>query len=170
MMTEENIKEAISIRFIEAVVNYKGYKTVSVHPDHGTDVSIVEVDYRIEDEQKRYFDTGREIKVQLKSTTVSSIIWEDTQLKYDLESKTYNDLITRKNNYRPLLLILFVLPENIDNWILLTAEELAIRKQAYWYFPEATTFTENVRTIRITIPKTNLFAANTIDNLFETFT
>ncbi|MDD3858588.1 MAG: DUF4365 domain-containing protein [Bacteroidales bacterium] len=169
MMTEENIKEALGLRFIEAIASKLGYKTNSVYPDHGTDLSIIEVDYREENGHRRYFDTGRELKIQVKSTTVNSIVWDDSVLKYDLEAKTYNDLIQRKNNQHPLLLVLFILPENNVEWLSLSAEELVIRKQAFWYFPDSTTLTSNIGSQRITLPRENIFSLETIDNLFENY-
>ena len=83
MMTEENIKEALSIKFIEAIASYKGFKTVSFSPDHGTDLSIIEVATRSEKLGLRYFDTGRELKVQLKTTTERNVIFKETELSYD---------------------------------------------------------------------------------------
>lgn len=168
-MTDENIKEALGLRFIEVLANYKGFKTNTSYPDYGTDLEIIEVDFRIENDHKRYCDTGRELKIQLKSTTENSIIQDTSVLKYDLEIKTYNDLISRKNNLRPLLLVLFILPDNPDSWLLLTVDELLIRKQAYWFYPESLQKTDNTSTIRICIPKTNLFSTETIDELFENF-
>ena len=44
MMTEEHIKEAISLRYIELVAAYNGYKSSSASPDYGTDLDIKEVD------------------------------------------------------------------------------------------------------------------------------
>lgn len=91
MMTEEHIKEAISLRYIELIAAYNGYKTSSSYPDYGTDLSIIEVGYRIENDRKKYLDTGRELKFQLKATTVSSIIEENSTIKYDLDAKTFNE-------------------------------------------------------------------------------
>ena len=60
MMTEEHIKEAISLRYIELIAAFNGFKTSSSYPDYGTDLDIKEVDFRIENQHKRYLETGRE--------------------------------------------------------------------------------------------------------------
>lgn len=83
-MTEEHIKEALSLRYIELIAAFNGYKTSSTSPDYGTDLDIIEVDFRIENQHKRYLDTGRELKLQLKATTENSIVVENEIIKYDL--------------------------------------------------------------------------------------
>ena len=42
MMTEEHIKEAISLRYIELIAAFNGFKTSSSYPDYGTDLDIKE--------------------------------------------------------------------------------------------------------------------------------
>lgn len=52
MITEEHIKEALSLRYIELVTAYNGFKTSSSYPDYGTDLDIKEVDFRMENQHK----------------------------------------------------------------------------------------------------------------------
>lgn len=95
-MTVQDIKEELSIRLIECIANFNGFDTVVPKKDYGTDISIKEQGIRIENGRHRYFDTGRELKIQAKSTTIKSITENDIFISYNLESKTYNDLISRK--------------------------------------------------------------------------
>jgi len=170
MFTEENIKEAISLRYIELVAAYNGYKTSSVYPDNGTDLSIIEVDYRIENEKKRYCDTGRELKIQVKATTQDSVSEDESKIKYDLEAKTFNDLIERRDNRYFLFLILFILPPNKTDWIKISDNELVTKKCAYWYFTDKNEIkTSNTEKKRITLYKKNLISQKTLTQLFEKF-
>jgi hypothetical protein len=98
MMTEEHIKEALSLRYIELIAALNGFKTSTSYPDYGTDLEIKEVDYRDNKHGKRYLETGRELKFQLKATTENSVIEEDESIKYDLNATTYNDLLIRKDS------------------------------------------------------------------------
>lgn len=169
-MTEEHIKEAISLRYIELVAAYNGYKTSSASPDYGTDLDIKEVDFRLENNHKRYFETVRELKFQLKTSTENSVIVEDNLIKYDLNTSTYNDLISRKNTKNPLILILFVLPHDKVNWLNISDEQLIAKKCAYWFYPENTEIlTENTGKKRITISKTNFISNDTLNILFERY-
>lgn len=168
MMTEEHIKEAISLRYIELIAAYNGYNTGIPEKDYGEDLHIIEVGYN--NERKRYSSTGRILKFQLKSTTENSISNEENLIKYDLEAKSFNDLIERKNNCHPLILLLFILPVEKTDWINISEEELITKKCAYWYFPEQTELsTTNTTKKRITINKNNLFKLNTLNQLIENF-
>lgn len=170
MMTDEHIKEAISLRFVELIAAVNGYKTSSTYPDYGTDLKIIEVDYRIENEHKRYLETGRELSLQLKATTDKSISIEDEKIKYDLQAATFNDLIQRRETKNPLVLILFVLPFDKTNWTKISDKELVVRRCAYWYYPpETSENTTNSNTKRIEISKDNLISSQVLNQLFEKF-
>lgn len=169
-MTEEHIKEAISLRYIELIAAFNGFKTSSTYPDYGTDLDIKEIDFRLENDRKRYYETGRELKFQLKATTESSVIEEENLIKYDLNASTYNDLILRKYSKNPLILILFVLPIDKENWLNISEVELIAKKCAYWFLPESNEiFTSNTGKKRIVISKNNLISNNTLNNLFESY-
>ena len=168
MMTEGHIKEAISLRYIELIAAFNGFKTSSSYPDYGTDLDIKEVDFRMENDHKRYLETGRELKFQLKATTENSVIVDGDLIKYDLNASTYNDLISRKYTKNPLILILFVLPTDKDNWLNISDEELITKKCAYWFFPEsAELLTANTDKKRIAISKNNFISNETLNYLFE---
>ena len=170
MMTEEHIKEAISLKYIELIAAFNGFKTKTSHPDYGTDLEIVEVGYRIEKDQMRYSDTGRELKFQLKATTENSIVYENDIVKYDLEAKSFNDLIARRNSKNPLLLLLFILPHKSTEWVNISDKELIARRCAYWYFPELKDIpTDNSASKRISISKENLISSETLNLLFEKY-
>ncbi len=170
MMTEQHIKEAISKKFIGLIASKCGYSTSEPSQDYGRDLSIVEVGIRNENNKSRYSETGRELKFQLKATTENSVIVSDDNLKYDLEAKNYNDLIMRRNTKSPLILVLFILPTNQTEWLIVSENELISKKCAYWYIPqqnEATT--ENTDTKRIVINKNNLVNPESLNQLFEEY-
>jgi hypothetical protein len=170
MMTEEHIKESISLRYVELLAAFNGFKTSSSYPDYGTDLKIEEVDYRIENEKKIYSETGRELKIQFKATTEKGIVDEKETLKYDLDSVTFNTLIDRKDKGRPLILILFILPIDKSEWLNISDNELIARKCAYWYFPNRSEQkTVNTTKKRIEISKNNIITNETLNQLFENF-
>ncbi len=171
MMTTENIKEAISLRYIELIAAFEGYKTNSVYPDNGTDLSIIEVKLEPDENgRKRYRDTGRELKIQLKATTENSVTNEDSFIKYDIEAKTYNDLINRIKNNHPLILILFILPTKSSDWINISDKKLIAKKCAYWYVPnQHNKETKNKSSVRIKINKKNIILKETLNLMFEKF-
>jgi len=169
-MTDEHIKEALSLRYIELIAAFNGFKTSSSYPDYGTDLDVKEVDFRMENQHKRYLETGRELKFQLKATTENSVIDDGDLFKYDLNSTTYNDLLSRKSSKNPLILILFVLPPDRTNWLNISDNELIAKKCAYWFFPDNTDLlTSNADKKRISISKKNIISNEALNYLFENY-
>ncbi len=167
-MTENEIKEAISSSYLSTIVCRRGNKIQKISPDHGTDFLVLEVTRRTEPNGNlRIFDSGKQLWLQVKATTERGITRLEDRITFDLEAKTFNDLIARRNSSVPLYLILFVLPEDEHDWVCCDTEQVVIKKHAYWYLPEEdATETENTTSKRINIPLDQVIDLNTIPNLF----
>ncbi len=171
-MTEELIKESFSIKYLETLATYNGYTTDWPGKDFGWDLTINEISTRTQNGKTRFIETGRSLKVQAKATTENSIEDDnDTSFKYDLEAKTFNDLIYRNNqNSCPLILFVFILPSDKNQWMELNDDNLLLRKNGYWFVPETTAAeTLNSTTKRITISKANKFTLDSIQQLMNTY-
>ncbi|MGE5344132.1 MAG: DUF4365 domain-containing protein [Candidatus Omnitrophota bacterium] len=172
-MTEEQTKEELSNNYLSILTYKSGYKLDKPKDTGGVDFVLSFDQMRISrDGKKRFCQSAKRIDLQLKTTTEKSIIESDRVIKYDLEVKNYEDLISRKEEriFLPLILILFILPNDKNEWVQLRDEEMALRKCAYWYCPENDFIsTDNKRTVRIEIPIKNKLNLNTIKNLFEKF-
>ncbi|MFD0963096.1 DUF4365 domain-containing protein [Pseudofulvibacter geojedonensis] len=170
-MTEEQIKEELSNNFIGIIASYSKYKITKPTDTGGVDFSITyDVTYDKDgDGSTRYIQSGDYIEVQLKATTDSSVIVNSSHIKYDLEAKTYNDLIMRKKLANaPLFLILFILPINRNDWVEVRNEEISLKKYAYWFIPDDDAKkTDNTSRIRISIPVKNKVDLNTIEDWFK---
>lgn len=169
-MTEEQIKEAISRSFVHLVASRGGYKCGDILLDHGVDLQIRKAVTRLQNGRTRYLDDGRSIDVQLKSTTQSQVQATSEVLKYDLETKSYNDLVYRRNSGSliPLILILLVLPDDPNDWVAVSPEQLVVKRAAYWYRPlDGAELTENTSTKRIDVPKNNVVDLEFLGNLFQ---
>jgi hypothetical protein len=170
-MTEADIMEQLSKRYIEIIANRKGYFVLS-GKDYGTDLHIAKaVKYG-----ESFCETGRQVHIQVKSVIeTSEHLFETTdKIKYDLRGKNYNDLVFRikENSYIPLILILFIFPNNPENWLQVTKEHLILSKCAYWYYPEEKTGLEYINpksTKRIEIPKSNLILMDFFPYIFNHF-
>jgi hypothetical protein len=87
-----------------------------------------------------------------------------------LTTKNYNDLIQSKTQKSQLILVVFVLPENKNEWLKMSDKELLIKKCAYWFIPEDNNFTKNTSSIRINIDiKAQLIQKDTLNQLFEQY-
>lgn len=156
-MTLNDIKEHLSRNQFKTIANRCGYKCERPGDgDNGVDFHVDEVTTLIYPQGPRVIDTGKTLQFQLKATTQHRIRIEDGAIKYDLEAKTYNDLIYRLQGSYPLTLILAVLPDADANWVICTPDRIDQETQLFWYRPDAADpATENDATKRIAIPLEN---------------
>lgn len=167
-MTTSLIKENLSKKYIEIIAHRNGCSISKTENDHGVDLTVNQVLRKMTGMKYRYFQTGRCIDIQLKSTTLKNIEEDEIYIKYDLEVKNYNDLIDRKNeNLIPLILILFILPDEETEWVNVSENELVLKKCAYWYYPEGNVCSENSSTQRIHIKKDNIISLNFFNYYFK---
>lgn len=171
-MTEQQIKEQLSNRFISILASNKGFAIDKPESDFGVDYQLKKItSYVMPNGKTRYTYDSRYIDLQLKATTTNSITDDTNSIKYDLEAKSFNDLVERQTNgLAPLVLILFVLPNDRAVWVDIDHTEIRLRKHAYWFVPpNGSLQTNNDHRIRIEIPKTNMLGINCCDNLHQQF-
>lgn len=156
-MTNEQIKEALSRHFVCSVAHLHGVKCLTPEPDNGVDITFCPVlKITKPDGTVRYLDSANKLDVQIKSTIANSIIDGIVDIKFDLEAKSFNDLIYRRNDPLPLHLVVVVFDEAPPSCLNVRPQELALLGKAYWYLPDQNSaLTANTNTVRITIPKAN---------------
>lgn len=157
-MTEDQRKEAISREFLRVLASAHGFKVIEPPQDHGVDMIVYPVAVRRESNGRiRYLDSQYKLDFQLKSTTTAGIIDEVTQVKFDLEVKTYNDLVQRRKDPLPLHLLVVVLTDTPPHCVNIDHQRLALLGSAYWYLPDNDAQpSQNQQQVRISIPKSNL--------------
>ncbi len=168
-MTEEQIKEELSNCFVSILACRKGYILTKPPDTGGVDFSITfDEEYTING-RTRYIQSDKSVDLQLKATTEKAITRTNKGIKYDLEIKNFDDLIFRnKKNLVPLILILFVLPDDKEEWVKMRDEELALKKYAYWFSPqESLTTSNNKRSVRIEIPLEQKMGLDSISMFFD---
>ena len=127
---------------------------------------------RIEpDGEIRYFGEGCILALQLKSTTAKSVsIKENGEIIYDMEAKTYRDLVMRRLSPAPLILILFILPSERNEWLEINDDGTFLKNKAFWYVtPKEAEMTNNTSSIRVTIPPENSIRPDTLSHIFQAF-
>lgn len=168
-MTEDQKKESISRGFLRILAEGHGFKVLEPGSDHGVDMIVYPVTVRIEPSGKRrLLDSPYKLDFQLKATTTNGIVDAGDDIKFDLEVKTYNDLIQRRDEPLPLHLVVVVLSADPPACLHLDARNLGIAGRAYWYLPaDDAEPTENANQIRITIPKANQLGVGFVRDRYE---
>jgi len=171
-MTSNDIMEEISRDFIMTIAHNKGYFNLSGR-DYGTDLLIRKAIRRTDNGKNRYLTSGKGIDIQLKAVSEDWVTYLENSIKYTLEVKNFNDLIERAKEEGgaiiPLILIVFVVPSDTNNWVEAQQDGVIIRKEAYWYQiqPELD-YSSNTSNVTIEIPKINKVNAELFPNLFVT--
>src|SRR5262249_54526245 len=114
---------------------------------------------------QQYWDTGPQIDIQLKSTTRAEV--RDSTMIYDLEVRTYNLLREDIVPGSPRILVVLVLPDDEMQWLSQSVEELILRRCAYWKSLRGAGPTTAQTTIRIAIPRANVFSVEAIQALMN---
>ncbi len=158
MLTRNHRQEAISRAYVQAVAARCGLGC-SLHDfDYGIDLTLNDIRRR----GRRYMASGFKLDIQAKSTTGSART--DTEVLYDMEVKSYDDLRSPQLGC-PRILVLLVLPEDEAQWTGQTEEHLLLRHCAYWLSLRDQGPSRNQRTVRVAIPRTNVFSVEALHEL-----
>lgn len=156
------IKEDISISYISALCAHSGIAYEIVRHDEDSTDGIL---------RKRVFlDGGRkydaELRIQLKCTSSpSQYIDNGNTITYKLKVKNYNDLCLRSTT--PIILGLLILPEDQNEWIQWSTEELLLKGCMYWASFAGKTESKNEGTISVTLDKKNAINEKTLQSILE---
>lgn len=170
-MTTNDIMEELSRDFILTIAHNKGYFNHDGR-DYGTDLQIRKALKRRENGKSRYLTSGKAIDVQLKAVSEDWVNYLEHSVKYTLEVKNYNDLVTRAREdgaLIPLVLIVFIVPSDISQCVGCLPDGIITRKEAFWYqLPSDTELSTNKTSVTIEIPKLNKVNTELFPNLFST--
>lgn len=162
MLTDQHISEALSRAYVRAIAGRAGLNLAIREYDYGVDGSFDEVVVR----QSRRVESGFSLSFQLKA----SIQWQldDTQVIYDLEVKTYNDLILRRSMRAatPCVLILLALPSDSAQWLICEETQLRLQGICYGAYLSGSP-SENRQSVRIRISRSQRLTPESLLTLIE---
>ena len=162
MITEQHTKELLSRAFVLALAAKAGFNVSVRELDYGVDATLCSV--RVDAARRRRVEDGFSIHLQLKAT----IDWEidDADVVYDLEAKTWNDMVVRDET-RPLHLGLLCLDRDAGDWLSCVEERLILQRCCYWYNATGQQPTTNATRTRIRIPRANLLTPDSLIALMD---
>lgn len=162
MITIQHRQEQLSRAYVHAVAAHAGHIFLPADVDYGIDGSLRQVKNR----HGRRFESGYSIDLQLKATINWSI--DGDHVVYDLEAKTYNDLIDRFSERRAtqMLLVVLCLPPDENDWLNVSQEQLILKNCCYWCKLDGPP-TDNTQTKRIRIPSANILSPDVVVSLLD---
>ena len=154
LLTVPDQKEALSLVYAQAVAARAGYVTEVP----STDRDSVDLCIRAGGRMRPLLD------LQLKAT-VNLERPRDGFLYFPLGVKNYNDLRIESQIFR--LLVVLDLPQDEQQWMTITENELILRHRAYWLNLQGYEETANQSSVTVRIPEENLFNVESLRTLME---
>jgi hypothetical protein len=112
----------------------------------------------------RRITSGHPLDFQAKSTVNWDLV--DDKIVFDLEAKTYNDIVSRTPSETTLILILLCLPKEQSGWHAASSGETVLRHCCYWHFLTGEV-TENAVSKRVFIPSENILTPESLRMLLD---
>ena len=163
MLTRNHRQEALSRAYVQAIAARCGLACNFTRDyDYGVDLTL----HELRRHGRRYGETGFRLDIQLKSAIETNATLTNDGVAYDLEARAYANLrdpIVVENR----ILVLVVLPADETQWTSQTEEHLLIRRCAYWLSLQGSPASMNKQTIRLMIPRVNVFSVEGVNALVD---
>ena len=154
LLASTDIEEALSRVYVQAVAARAGYTTA----DYSQDRDGIDILIRAGGKMRPAID------IQLKAT-INLGNPSNGFFHYPLRSENYNLLCGPSQT--PRLLVVLGLPRDRTEWLSITADELILRRSAYWSNFREHDETEIKSSITVHIPEQNLFNVDNLRMLME---
>ncbi len=150
-------KELFSKAYVRAVAAVAGCSVNQPEDDYDS------TDLRIKARSIEGAVSYPQLDLQLKCT--SKYVLDADCIRYPLILKNYNDL--RINCQIPRILVLVVVPENLADWIQQSEQEMLIKSCAYWVSLRGLPVTQNIKSVTVEFPRSNLFTVKAIESMMQ---
>jgi len=161
-MDDNHRKEKLSDAYVRAIAAVGGYTISFPEPDlDSVDITI----NKPYDKNPDVMYRRAKLDIQLKSTSVIHTD-KNNNIVFDLSLKNYNDL--RERTFAPRILVVLQLPKNIEEWLTQEYHQyLSIQNCGYYLSLKGMCDVPNSDTVRVKIPKENVFSINTLNELMN---
>ena len=155
MLTGADQKERLSLVYVKALAARAGF-TIS---ERDLDRDSIDVSIHGGEPQHPALD------LQLKATATLGAGRNGCRSFPSLSIKNYDDL--RCPTQTPRLLVVLELPQEESRWMMVTPEELTLRRRAYWLSLQGEGKVPNKATVTVHIPVGNLLNVEALQTLME---
>ena len=104
-----------------------------------------------------------ELKLQLKCTSRDVI--DGDRIRFPLKVKNYNDL--RRNVLVPRILVVVLVPDNLEDWMQQSEAEMCMRYCGYWISLRGMPETQKTTTVTVSLPRSNQFTVQTLKSMIQ---
>jgi hypothetical protein len=154
-LPREHLLDELATAYVQIVAAAAGATIAVSRRDYGVDGTVKQ----ILSAQDGYYEGGYPIEFQLKGTTVAT--QQDT-VRYDLNARNYNLVVTRGKLATPCYLFLICFPRDVAEWAIAAENKLVLNASAFWW-TDSGSRTQNVESVRIQIPAKNRLTSDAIE-------
>lgn len=159
MLSENDIKAELSYAYLHAVAAHAGFAcgVTNRHLDGAGVDAQVDIKRRLHPKARL---TSFSLHFQLKATSQKIALLEGN-CSYSLEVPHYNKLRDTAVG-TPLFMVLFELPEAVEEWLNVGPEQLIARKCGRWVSIRGAPSTENLSSIAVYVPQNNVLTPDSL--------
>lgn len=162
MITEQHIQEGLSRSYIQAVAGIAGVNLMADREfDYGFDGTFRKVSFR----GARRVENSFPLDFQLKCTRKWNL--DGDSIIYDVESKTYNDLVTRHPSGTGAILILLCLPPDQSDWVEISEDYLKVQRCCYYTRLSGNSLPSEKSSKRVRIPRRNILTGVAVQAVLD---
>lgn len=158
-ITAQHAKEQLCNAHLTAIAARAG---VNLHLGEGCDYGVDGQFRSVEIDGTRRREDGFGLDFQAKASVCWMIV--ESHVVFDLEAKTYNDLVSRSAAATAFIVILLCLPRTAPDWHEVGHDETVLRNACYW-LSIAGCQTTNEHKKRVRFPLANLLTAASLQQI-----
>lgn len=160
MITTAHRMESLSRAYLQAVAAQAGLVYSVRAYDYGVDITLGEV----REIGGVYAETGFAVDVQLRSSARAEV--REHEVGFDLDVRTYG-FLRQEEVVAPRILVLLVMPADEAEWVHQSESALELRRCAYWVSLRGEPATANTSSVRVAIPRVNVFGVAAVTTIFD---
>ena len=145
-------KAQLAVNYLRLVAAVAGFSVA--HPDSDYD----SIDLTVSSRQGK----RARLEFQVKCTS-QALLGRDSNLRFSLSLKNYNDL--RLDTIIPRLLLVVLVPESPAEWLSLDEQQMVLRRCGYWVSLRNQPDTANTSSVVVTVPRINLLTPEALKTL-----
>jgi len=157
-MTDEQQKEQFNKAYVHAVASVAHFQI----SQPSVDCNCIDLHISSDGEHQTQEDTM--IAVQLKATEQNFL--HDNGVHFPLEIKHYDNL--RKTDiYIPRILVVMLVPADLNDWMSHSPDELVLRKCCYWVCLSGRASTSHTSKVTVVLPSANVFTPEALIEIMK---
>jgi len=150
-------KELFSKAYVRAVAAVAGFSVNQLEVDDDS------IDLHIVARGGGGIIFSPELNLQLKCT--SRDVLDGQFIRYPLKIKNYNDL--KVNSQVPRILVVVLVPENVEDWLQQSELEMCMKNCAYWVSLRGQPERQNTTNITVELPRSHQFTVEALKSIMQ---